>query len=158
MFHHTFGNKTLWVLGNFCIRTTQRCILPVFLKASQTWTLLPCALGEQIKAYNHFYLHTWSHASNRHWLHLFFFSPCAVSETHCLIYTFPPCTFNSSCCSFIEFLTIFFSFQGHTHGIWKHQARGRIGAAAASLHHSQSNEGSEPHLQPAPQLTTTLDP
>ena len=26
------------------------------------------------------------------------------------------------------------------------QARGQIGAAAASLHHSHSNEGSEPHL------------
>ena len=31
------------------------------------------------------------------------------------------------------------------------QARGQIGAAAASLHHSHSNTGSEPHLQPTPQ-------
>ena len=30
------------------------------------------------------------------------------------------------------------------------QARGRIGAAAAGLHHSHSNAGSEPHLQPMP--------
>ena len=32
------------------------------------------------------------------------------------------------------------------------QARGRIVAAAASLHHSQSNMGSEPQLCPTPQL------
>ena len=36
------------------------------------------------------------------------------------------------------------------------QARGHIGAVAASLHHS--NAGSEPHLRPTPQLTETLDP
>ena len=33
-----------------------------------------------------------------------------------------------------------------------------IGAAAAGLHHSHSNEGSELHLQPTPQLTATVDP
>ena len=33
------------------------------------------------------------------------------------------------------------------------QARGPIGAVAASLHHSHSNAGSEPHLQPTPQVT-----
>ena len=38
------------------------------------------------------------------------------------------------------------------------QARGRIGAVAACLHHSHSNTGSEPHLQPTPQLTARLDP
>jgi len=38
------------------------------------------------------------------------------------------------------------------------QARGLIRAAAAGLHHSHSNEGSEPHLQPTPKLTATLDP
>ena len=38
------------------------------------------------------------------------------------------------------------------------QARGRIRATAASLHHSHSNVGSEPHLQPTPQLSATLDP
>ena len=37
-------------------------------------------------------------------------------------------------------------------------ARGGTGAAASSLHHSHSNVGSEPHLQPTPQLTATLDP
>ena len=38
------------------------------------------------------------------------------------------------------------------------QARGQIGAAAASLHHSHSNTGSQPHLQPTPQLAARLDP
>jgi len=36
------------------------------------------------------------------------------------------------------------------------QARGLIGAVAASLHHS--NAGSDLRLQPTPQLTATLDP
>ena len=38
------------------------------------------------------------------------------------------------------------------------QARGQIGAAVAGLHHSHSNSESKPHLQPTPQLMTTLDP
>ena len=38
------------------------------------------------------------------------------------------------------------------------QARGPIRAVAASLCHSHSNMGSEPHLQPTPQLTATPDP
>ena len=38
------------------------------------------------------------------------------------------------------------------------QARGLIGAVATGLHHSHGKAGSEPHLQPTPQLTGTLDP
>ena len=38
------------------------------------------------------------------------------------------------------------------------QARGIIGAVAASLCQSHSNAGSEPHLQPIPQLMATPDP
>ena len=38
------------------------------------------------------------------------------------------------------------------------QARGLIRAVAASLCHSHSNAGSEPRLQPTPQLTATPDP
>ena len=37
------------------------------------------------------------------------------------------------------------------------QARGGIGAEAASLHHSHSNRGSKPGLPPTPQLTATWD-
>ena len=38
------------------------------------------------------------------------------------------------------------------------QARGGIGAVAASLHHSHSNAGSKPHLRSAPQLMAMPDP
>ena len=38
------------------------------------------------------------------------------------------------------------------------QARGLIGAAAAGLHQSHSNAGSEQHLQTTLQLTATPDP
>ena len=38
------------------------------------------------------------------------------------------------------------------------QARGQIRAIAAGLRHSHSNEGSKPHLQPAPQLMAMPDP
>ena len=38
------------------------------------------------------------------------------------------------------------------------QARGRIGAVAAGLHHSHSNAESKLHLQPIPQLTAMPDP
>ena len=38
------------------------------------------------------------------------------------------------------------------------QARDRMGAVAAGLHHSHSNAGSELRLQPTPQLTATPDP
>ena len=37
------------------------------------------------------------------------------------------------------------------------QARGLIGAAATGLRQSHSNTGSEPHLQPTPQLMATPD-
>ena len=38
------------------------------------------------------------------------------------------------------------------------QAKGQTGATAAGLHHSHSKVGSEPGLQPTPQLTAMLDP
>ena len=38
------------------------------------------------------------------------------------------------------------------------QARGPIGAVATGLRQSHSNAGSEPRLQPTPQLTATPDP
>ena len=60
---------------------------------------------------------------------------------------------------FILFMYFVFLFRATpaAHGI--SQARGQIGAAAAGLHHNHSNKaGSEPHLQPTPQLTATPDP
>ena len=41
------------------------------------------------------------------------------------------------------------------HGV--SQARGPIGAVATGLRQSHSNAGSEPRLQPIPQLTATPD-
>ena len=38
------------------------------------------------------------------------------------------------------------------------QARGPIGAVATGLRQSHSKAGSEPHLQPTPQLTAMPDP
>ena len=38
------------------------------------------------------------------------------------------------------------------------QARSLIGTIAAVLYHSHSNTGSEPSLQPTPQLTAVPDP
>ena len=38
------------------------------------------------------------------------------------------------------------------------QVKDLNGTIAAILHHSHSNAGSDPHLQPTPQLTATLDP
>ena len=38
------------------------------------------------------------------------------------------------------------------------QSSSQIRAEATGLHHSHSNTGSEPCLQPTPQLTVTLDP
>ena len=38
------------------------------------------------------------------------------------------------------------------------QVRGPVGAEAAGLSHSHSNMGSEPSLQPTPQLRVTPDP
>ena len=55
-------------------------------------------------------------------------------------------------------LYFFFFLFGATpvaHGSW--QARDRIGAVGASLHHSHSNSGSKPHLGPTPQFTARPD-
>jgi len=68
-------------------------------------------------------------------------------------------------CFFILFIFIFFIFYFCPFAIsWAapaayggSQARGRTGAAATSLRQSHSNAGSEPHLQPTPQLTATPD-
>ena len=61
---------------------------------------------------------------------------------------------HSGVCLFIYLLL--FRAAPAAHG--SSQARDRIGAAAAGLHHSHSNVGSEPHLQPTPQLMAMPDP
>ena len=52
----------------------------------------------------------------------------------------------------------FFFFIDTSCPYWSFQTRGRIQAAVGSLNHSPRNTKSEPHLQPTPQLTTSLDP
>ena len=60
---------------------------------------------------------------------------------------------------FLFFFFFFFClFRAVPEAYGDSQARGRIGALAASLHHSHSNAQSELHLWPAPQLTSILDP
>lgn len=56
-----------------------------------------------------------------------------------------------------NFQLLFFFFRVAPLAYVSSQARGQIGAVAAGLHHSQSNAGFEPHLQPTPQLTAMPD-
>ena len=56
------------------------------------------------------------------------------------------------------FIYLAFFFRATPAAYGSYQAMGQIGTAAAGLHHSHSNAGSEPHLQPTPQLTATPDP
>ena len=53
------------------------------------------------------------------------------------------------------FLVLFFFLRAAPVAYGGFQARGRMGATAASLHHSHSDSGSEPHLRPTPQLVAT---
>ena len=69
--------------------------------------------------------------------------------------------FKESCHHFYLCITFFFFFcifRAASMAYGCSQARGQIGAVAAGLHHSHSNKGSKPCLQPIPQLTVTLDP
>ena len=52
----------------------------------------------------------------------------------------------------------FFAFRAKPAAYGSSQARGRIGATAAGLHHSHSNEGSELCLRPTPRIMAMPDP
>ena len=73
-----------------------------------------------------------------------------------------PCSSVTSWADFIIYNPFFFFFFAFSRAsptaYGGSQARGRIGAVATSLCQSHSNTGSEPHLQPTPQLTATPDP
>ena len=62
--------------------------------------------------------------------------------------------------AFTCFGFLFFSslFRATPEAYGSSQARSRIGAAVASLCHGHGNVGSEPHLQPIPQLKAMPDP
>ena len=55
------------------------------------------------------------------------------------------------------FVCLFLLFRDASAAYGSSQARGQIGAAAASLHHNHSNLGFEPPLPATPQLTAMLD-
>ena len=59
---------------------------------------------------------------------------------------------------FFFFFVFFFFFRVVPAAYGGYQARGPVGAVAASLYHSHSNMGSELHLHPVPQLMAMLDP
>ena len=77
----------------------------------------------------------------------------------------PPLEVNSlmlSCIILLDplffFFGLFFFLKAAPAAYGGSQARGRIGAVAASLHCSHSNARSKPHLRPTPQLRATPDP
>ena len=57
-----------------------------------------------------------------------------------------------------NFFFFFFLFRATLETYGGSQAGGQIGATPARHSHHQGNRGSELHLQPTPQFTTTLDP
>ena len=69
---------------------------------------------------------------------------------------FPKNPFSPSFFPFLSFFSFFFLFfsRAAPAAYGGFQARGRIRAVTADLHHSHSNAGSEPCLHPTPQLTT----
>ena len=56
------------------------------------------------------------------------------------------------------FFFFFFFFMAAPSAYGGSQARSQIGTVAANLYHSRSNAGSEPRVQPTPQLMATPDP
>ena len=56
------------------------------------------------------------------------------------------------------FFMFFGLFRATPEAYGSSQARGRIGAVAAGLHHSHNNEGAKTNLWPTPQLTAMPDP
>ena len=73
---------------------------------------------------------------------------CLHFLAQCQTYRGPSTRLNSFCP--IIFLLLLFKATPGAYGC--SQGRDRIGAIAAGLHHSHNNVGSEPHLQPTPQL------
>ena len=58
----------------------------------------------------------------------------------------------------LSFVFFFCLFRAAPAAYGGSQARSPIRAVAVALHHSRSNTGSTPHLQPTPQLKATPDP
>ena len=61
------------------------------------------------------------------------------------------------CASYFIYFLLFWLFRSAPESYGGFQAWGQVGAVAAGLGQSHSNAGSEPCLQPTPQLTATPD-
>ena len=70
------------------------------------------------------------------------------------------CSWRATCPTVLFSVSFLFSEGGMhpRHMEFLSQARGRMGAVAAGLHHSHSHTGSDPRLGPTPQLTAMPDP
>lgn len=58
----------------------------------------------------------------------------------------------------LSYMSVFFLFRATCATCEASQVRGRIGAAAARLHHSHGHDRSKPHLRPPEQLSAMPDP
>ena len=67
-------------------------------------------------------------------------------------------SYKKICITQIIYIYIFWLFRATSVAYGSSQARGPVGAAAAGLHHSHSNTGSELCLQSIPRLMAMLDP
>ena len=59
---------------------------------------------------------------------------------------------------FCFFFCLFLLFRATPAAYGGSEARGQIGATAATLLHSHNNVGSKPHMQPTPQFLAMPDP
>ena len=83
-----------------------------------------------------------------------FYAFCTILHSHQIVHK--ACNFSTSLLTCVIFIFLLFRAELMAYG--DSQARGRIGATAASLHHSHRNVGSQLCLWPTPQLTAMLDP
>jgi len=68
-----------------------------------------------------------------------------------------PCAFCYGGYEPLSFFLLLLFFRASPKAYGGSYARGQIRSVDAGLHHSHSNTGSEPYLQPTPQLMATLD-
>ena len=79
-----------------------------------------------------------------------------VQNNNVLILTSPKSLITEVFLIFLCFFSVLF-FRAAPAACRSFEARGRMGATAASVHHSHSNAGFQLFLQPIPQLMATLD-
>ena len=122
----------------------------VYLISSLIIALKPSMLNQPINQYNHFLeIFRFLKWSWKYFLAKYFHIYNTYSFFSFLIL---------GICSFSLFFFLSFSFSRAAPVAYGgSQGRGLIRAVATGLHQSHSNAGSEPRLQPTPQLTATPD-